>query len=254
MPASRRFGRDMTGSDFLALSDRILQAYLDGHPKAPASKGRIGWGLADFEAYAPEFSPRSACSGSRRTAPSAASAWSQASPRPTSWPIPSTARARARLAAACAAQASTPRLTLLLPVHPWQWDNKVVLHFAARSRRGASSPSGLLRPRLPAPAIAADARPRGCGRPPRREARTHDPQHLRLARGARPVHGDRPGFFGLARGQGRAGPGACRHGDPARAGRGLLITPTPSTSGSRPRPTIPRDARGDLAGGHRRPP
>ena len=42
-------------SELAGLSDTELQTLLDGHPKAPANKGRLGWGLQDSETYAPEF-------------------------------------------------------------------------------------------------------------------------------------------------------------------------------------------------------
>ncbi|MGU3341381.1 IucA/IucC family protein [Methylobacterium mesophilicum] len=135
-------GRDMTGPDLLALSDRVLQAYLDGHPKAPASKGRIGWGLADYEAYAPEFQPeirlfwvaadRTACRLSLEPGLAEADLVADALDGPE----------RARLAQACAARGADPATHLLVPVHPWQWDNKIALHFAGEIAAGRLVPLG----------------------------------------------------------------------------------------------------------------
>lgn len=158
-------GRDMTGSDFLALSDRILQAYLDGHPKAPASKGRIGWGLADFEAYAPEFSPeirlfwiaadRTVCRLSLEPGLAEADLVADSLDGPE----------RARLAAACAAQGVDSTTHLLLPVHPWQWDNKVVLHFAGEIAARRLVPLGVFgRAYLPQQSLRTLARADADGR------------------------------------------------------------------------------------------
>ncbi|MEA1831551.1 IucA/IucC family siderophore biosynthesis protein [Methylobacterium durans] len=123
-------GRSMTGPDLLRLSDRILQHYLDGHPKASASKGRIGWGLADFEAYAPEFEPeirlfwvaadRAACRISLEPGLDEADLVADALD----------SSERARLAEACRAHGIEPVRYLLLPVHPWQWDHMIALQFA----------------------------------------------------------------------------------------------------------------------------
>lgn len=40
--------------ELVALPGPQLQALLDGHPKLAANKGRIGWGQADLQRYAPE--------------------------------------------------------------------------------------------------------------------------------------------------------------------------------------------------------
>lgn len=43
-----------TATDLAQLSDTDLQALLEGHPKAPANKGRLGWGRDEADRYAPE--------------------------------------------------------------------------------------------------------------------------------------------------------------------------------------------------------
>jgi aerobactin synthase len=136
-------GRDRTGPALLALSDRILQAYLDGHPKAPASKGRIGWGLAEFEAYAPEFQPeirlfwvaadRAACRFDHEPGLAEADLLADALDGPE----------RTRLTAACAARGVDPERFLLLPVHPWQWQSRIALHFAGEIAAGRLVPLGI---------------------------------------------------------------------------------------------------------------
>lgn len=123
-------GRTMSAPALLTLSDSILQAYLDGHPKAPASKGRIGWGLSDFEAYAPEFRPhirlywiaadRAACRLSLEPGLGEGDLLADALD----------ADQRARLAETCRARGVDPTTHLLMPVHPWQWQNRIAFHFA----------------------------------------------------------------------------------------------------------------------------
>ena len=152
-------GRAMTGPALLALSDRILQAYLDGHPKAPASKGRIGWGLADFEAYAPEFRPeirlfwlaadRAACRLGLEPGLGETDLLADALDGPE----------RTRLEEACRARGVDSGRFLLLPVHPWQWRNRIVLHFAGEIAAGRLVPLGTFgRPYLPQQSLRTLAR------------------------------------------------------------------------------------------------
>lgn len=132
--------------ELIGLPDHLLQQYLDGHPKAPAAKGRIGWGLADAEAYAPEFqaelrpfwvaAAREACRISHDPSVSEEDLLA-ASLDP---------RERSRLEAACrqaCARVGKDRAGyLLLPVHPWQWDNMVAPQFAGEIAAGRLLPLG----------------------------------------------------------------------------------------------------------------
>ncbi|TCR70315.1 IucA/IucC family protein [Bosea sp. BK604] len=136
------------GEDALiALPDHLLQQYLDGHPKAPAAKGRIGWGLADAEAYAPEFqaelrpfwvaAARDACRLSHDPAIAEEDLLS-ASLDPAE---------RRRIEDACAEacrQIGMDRAGyLLLPIHPWQWDHMIAPQFANEIAAGRLLPLGL---------------------------------------------------------------------------------------------------------------
>ena len=158
-------GRAMTGPALLALSDRILQAYLDGHPKAPASKGRIGWGLADFEAYAPEFRPeirlfwvaadRAACRLDLEPGLGEADLLADALD----------GSERTRLDEACRGLGVDSGRFLLMPVHPWQWRNRIALHFAGEIADGRLVPLGTFgRPYLPLQSLRTLARAEDGGR------------------------------------------------------------------------------------------
>lgn len=130
------------GADLLALPDRLLQQLLDGHPKAPASKGRIGWGLSDFEAYAPEFQ-----AGMRLVWVAADRAACRLSLEPGLDAEALVADAldpaeRARLAAACRDRGVSPDRFVLLPVHPWQWDRMIALQFSGEIAAGRLVPLG----------------------------------------------------------------------------------------------------------------
>lgn len=132
--------------ELITLPDHLLQHYLDGHPKAPAAKGRIGWGLGDAEAYAPEFqaelqlfwvaAARDACQISHDPSVSEDDLLA-ASLDPTE---------RGRLEEACleaCRRLGTDRSRyLLMPVHPWQWDNMVALQFAGEIAAGRLLPLG----------------------------------------------------------------------------------------------------------------
>lgn len=133
--------------ELIALPDHLLQQYLDGHPKAPAAKGRIGWGLADAETCAPEFqaelrlfwvaAARGACRLSRDPAISEEDLLA-ASLDPNE---------RRRLEDSCAEacrRIGTDRAGyLLLPVHPWQWDNMIAPQFAGEIAAGRLLPLGV---------------------------------------------------------------------------------------------------------------
>lgn len=139
-------GAGIGEDELIALPDHLLQQYLDGHPKAPAAKGRIGWGLADAEAYAPEFqaemrpfwvaAAREACHLSHDPAVSEEDLLAASL----------NAAERERLEDACleaCRQNGVERARyLLLPVHPWQWDNMIAPQFAGEIAAGRLLPLG----------------------------------------------------------------------------------------------------------------
>ena len=109
--------------------DVVVQAHLDGHPKAPANKGRIGWGLSDAEAYAPEF---------RQPMQLVWVAAAREALRLSLGDVSEEALIAgamdgadsARLEAAMAEAGVGRETHVPMPVHPWQWDYMIAAQFA----------------------------------------------------------------------------------------------------------------------------
>lgn len=131
-----------TAFDLARLPDLDLQRLLDGHPKAPANKGRIGWGIEAFEAYSPEF-------GSEFQLFWIAVARTHlrfsADPRITEDTLLEAALNRVereRLDAARDAAGASVETHLLMPVHPWQWQAMLAANYAGEIAAGRIVPLG----------------------------------------------------------------------------------------------------------------
>ncbi len=128
---ARLRGRD--ASALAGLSGVALEQMLDGHPKLIAHRGRVGWGLDDLRAHAPECGARlqvhwlavapelAHCSGA---APALLAESCDAGEQ---------ARLHERL------HAAAPGLTdaVLVPVHPWQWQRHIAAQYGRELARGA---------------------------------------------------------------------------------------------------------------------
>lgn len=114
------------------LSGVQLEQQLDGHPKLVAHRGRVGWGLDDLRAYAPE------CGASFRVhwlavAPELARISGAASGLIGETCDPDeAARLHERLHAV-----SGLRDAVLVPVHPWQWQRHIAAHYGRELARGS---------------------------------------------------------------------------------------------------------------------
>lgn len=128
--------------DLASLSDTRLQTLLDGHPKAPANKGRLGWGLQDCEAYAPEFqasiqlfwlaAARSHCQFALVDGLAETDLLAE-----------SLDRAERDALLVCMRDAGIGLDThMLLPVHPWQWQAMIVSQYAGEIAAGRLVPLG----------------------------------------------------------------------------------------------------------------
>jgi aerobactin synthase len=128
---------EVTAADLANMSPDVLDGYLDGHPKAPAAKGRIGWGQADHAAYAPEHGatvqPIWVAVDRTLCRIDALPGYDDAARLAASF----NATARADLIADCARLGVDRERYVLVPVHPWQWTHMIVPGFAAEIASGA---------------------------------------------------------------------------------------------------------------------
>ena len=193
--------RGRPAAELLDLDAPELECELRGHPWIVASKGRVGFGAA----RPARLRARGGAAGPARLARGRPGDRRRAQRRR---PRPRDGRARAgrrgRLGAAARARgarrASIPTRATYLPVHPWQWEHRVLgAATRARSRAASSSRSGRSAARyLPGQSIRtlADA---DHPRPPPPQARAVDPQHVRLPRAAARPHARRARADAVAR-------------------------------------------------------
>ncbi|MBM7069740.1 IucA/IucC family siderophore biosynthesis protein [Actibacterium sp. 188UL27-1] len=128
----------LTAKDLIEQPSRSLHAALDGHPKAVANKGRLGWGCDALSAYAPEYHKPiqlfwlAVENGLLRTGRS------QEAEEDTVL-----ASAIGSDAAAELHRRSPKSGTYqIIPVHPWQWRNVVQQAFVAELMTGRIVPLG----------------------------------------------------------------------------------------------------------------
>ncbi|QUJ68758.1 IucA/IucC family siderophore biosynthesis protein [Photobacterium sp. GJ3] len=119
----------LTAKDLTQLSCELQQTYFDGHPKFAFNKGRRGWGTDDLDLYAPE-SQRAFQLG-----------WvavhhdilQQSTNETTRWEqlleSAMTDVELDKLARALDAFDVEPQDYTIIPVHPWQWSQKLSLLF-----------------------------------------------------------------------------------------------------------------------------
>lgn len=140
MALDRLYG-DLDATTLIALPAHRLHAVLEGHPKAVANKGRLGWGTADLDAYAPEHARpiRLFWLAVDRTLLR----------RGTSRDIDETTlltqalgEDEARSLRLRAQQAGARDTHALLPVHPWQWANQLEQAFVVEIAQNGLVPLG----------------------------------------------------------------------------------------------------------------
>ncbi|GGX67456.1 aerobactin synthase IucC [Tateyamaria omphalii] len=136
----RLFG-DLDAQALVTMPARKLHATLEGHPKAVANKGRLGWGTADLKAYAPEYAepirlfwlavdPTLLRSGKSGDVNEDDLLGDILGPD-----LRNSLRQEAQRAGATDAH-------ILLPVHPWQWRNHLEQSFAVEIARKRLIPLG----------------------------------------------------------------------------------------------------------------
>ncbi|MEV0894112.1 GNAT family N-acetyltransferase [Promicromonospora sp. NPDC050262] len=126
---------------------QVEAAMSEGHPSFVANNGRIGFSLRDYRAYAPERGERLRMLwlAARREHTHLALAADQT--EAGHYGSPGTPgelsdAERAAFADRLAARGLDPADYLYLPVHPWQWEHRVAVTFAADVARGDLVPLG----------------------------------------------------------------------------------------------------------------
>ncbi|MCY9871753.1 IucA/IucC family protein [Vibrio barjaei] len=119
-----------TASDMCSMSLIEQQAAIAGHPKFAFNKGRRGWGVSDLEHYAPEFSGHfqlvwlAIRRASLQVGITSGLNWNH--DLVASMLSPSE---MVLFENKLAADSLNPEDYLLIPVHPWQWENKLAMAY-----------------------------------------------------------------------------------------------------------------------------
>jgi siderophore synthetase component len=131
-PSSKELAAGITGgTDVAADFQAIERSMTEGHPGFVANNGRLGFGISDYRAFAPEAGAPVqlewiAVHNSRAVFTSSAGLDYRAHlEAELGGPV------LERLDAELRAQGVDPSQYFLMPVHPWQWENKLTVTFAA---------------------------------------------------------------------------------------------------------------------------
>lgn len=121
---------------------QVEAAMSEGHPGFVANNGRIGFSLSDYRAYAPERGARMRMLwlAARREHTHLALAADQS--EQGHYGAELSDAERAAFADRLAARGHDSADYLYLPVHPWQWEHRVAITFAADVARGDLVPLG----------------------------------------------------------------------------------------------------------------
>lgn len=121
---------------------QVESAMSEGHPSFVANNGRIGFSLSDYRAYAPERGARMRMLwlAARREHTHLALAADQS--EHAHYGAELSDAERAAFADRLAARGLDSADYLYLPVHPWQWEHRVAVTFAADVARGDLVPLG----------------------------------------------------------------------------------------------------------------
>jgi siderophore synthetase component len=134
-----------TASDTRAVAESFQQveaAMSEGHPSFVANNGRIGFSLSDYRAYAPERGARMRMLWLAARREHTHLALSADQTEQGHYGAELSDAERAAFADRLAARGHDPADYLYLPVHPWQWEHRVAITFAADVARGDLVPLG----------------------------------------------------------------------------------------------------------------
>ncbi|MGC3872241.1 IucA/IucC family protein [Halomonas sp. GXIMD04776] len=119
-----------TASELSTLDGITLQGLLEGHPKLLASKGRVGWGTSDLARYSPEAGTAFTLRWLAMRRQDCNSAISESDHWHDLWKASLSAQDLASIRARLAEQGCRFDEVRLLPVHPWQWQHCIAIHYA----------------------------------------------------------------------------------------------------------------------------
>lgn len=117
---------ELSAADLADLPGPELESLLDGHPKALANRGRLGWGLPELNRYAPEAGQPLQLRW--------LAAHRDCGLQVHGTPAPEQCLETAQLAH-WKQRFPAPEWTLL-PVHPWQWDRLIAIQYAGSIANG----------------------------------------------------------------------------------------------------------------------
>lgn len=120
-----RLNAEMTAEELADLPEVELHARLEGHPKAVTSKGRIGWGQDDFQAYAPEFGASFQLAWLAVARRGVTAALTEDLSESGLLQAALDEAEQERLQKLLRAKGLTAADYTILPLHPWQWQNVI---------------------------------------------------------------------------------------------------------------------------------
>lgn len=120
-----------TAAELIELEDDELQCYLDGHPKVTVSKGRLGWGQEDYQDYATEFLPEIQLEWVALSRENCQLSLAVDLRENDLINAVLTSVDQAKLTDHCRQLNVDSSQFFLMPVHPWQWSNRLVNLFAS---------------------------------------------------------------------------------------------------------------------------
>jgi siderophore synthetase component len=121
---------------------QVEAAMSEGHPGFLANNGRIGFSLSDYRAYAPERGARMRMLWLAARRDHTHLALSADQTEQGHYGAELSDAERAAFADRLAGRGLDPADYLYLPVHPWQWEHRVAITFAADVARGDLVPLG----------------------------------------------------------------------------------------------------------------
>lgn len=129
-PSAGQLARGRSDGDVVAAFQDVESAMTEGHPAFVAANGRIGFGLDEYRAYAPEsggrFRYRWLAARREHTRLSLAADRSERA----HWAAELDPATVDRFRSTLERRGLDPDAYLWLPVHPWQWQHRIAVTFA----------------------------------------------------------------------------------------------------------------------------